>query len=423
MVAILISALAVADLATAPIRVEGDGYLRFAREGETVYAKKATLTVKAGKLAAVGGPTVLPAMLVEGQPDTIQVDEKGHVIVYYGSHPQVLGRLALTKFPDDIRPVESRGFLMAYGSGVLGDPAEGGFGKIVPDEEKMEGTASVRLIEEKTGSAGDSEPPKKEGTAEIKVYAPDEDAQGLESNSASLYKPDLAFLQAGGIRVVLPEKATVDGRSIFIGAVATVYANAELSPTVSAVDVGTAPVMGVPKIIDADRVKISLIRAGFDAKKIEVVGSSQCEVSLKGQTITHVDFLKVAIEAAKERFGDFDAESNEPGVDLEAPEGTVQIIAENVIRSGNVITVRVVAYVDGKRINSRTLKIYNASVPVHLRVGSAVKVLVKSNDVSVETTGKVKKIDGITGDITVELDSGITLVGQVNKQGFVEVSA
>ena len=48
----------VALMALAPsvhLHVDGEGYLRFVREGRTVYAKEAMLTVTDGKLASVDG--------------------------------------------------------------------------------------------------------------------------------------------------------------------------------------------------------------------------------------------------------------------------------------------------------------------------------------------------------------------------------
>ena len=425
MIAFLISTLALADLTSDPIKVDGDGYLRFAREGETVYAKNAVLTVKDGKLCDEQGPTVLPVMLVEGKPEALSVDGRGFVIAYYSAAPRVLGQLSLSKLPADIRPVESRGFLLSVDEGTVGHPSDPGFGKIVTVKPNGEGEAVVSIREGVTGQSSG------EGQATIKVYAPDEEPPVTGSSTGAVtstdpskaFQPDVEFLRAGGIRIVLPETAEVDGKRIYLGALATVYANAQLSPGVTAVDLGSAPVMGVPKVIDDQRIKTMLARSGFDVRKVEVVGSTRCEVSMKGQTIPHAQFVQTAILAAEERYVGIDAETNEPGVDLAAPMGEVSLVADNMVKSGNTISVRVVAYVDGKRINSRSIKLYNALVPVNLRIGMGVRVLVQSNDVTVETSGKVKKIDGVTGEVIVELETGAQVTGTVNKQGFVVVEA
>ena len=62
------AALSLAITASTPVldvKVDGDGYFRLARNGEVVYAKKASLTVMGGKLATKEGNYILPVVVVD----------------------------------------------------------------------------------------------------------------------------------------------------------------------------------------------------------------------------------------------------------------------------------------------------------------------------------------------------------------------
>lgn len=411
MISYLITCIALATTPSLDVRIEGEGFFRFAREGEEVFAKQTTLTVKSGKLCSIDGPWLLPVILVEGEPKSLAVDASGRVKVDYGQGERYLGRIILATFADDIRPVESRGFLVAYDKPKLGEANDGPFGKILSGSDAMNSVA-VNIREHVK-----SEPTPKTDENRVKIYLPDE-----KEVTTPTFKPDVQFLKSGGVQIVLPESSTVSSDRIRLGEVATVFANADISPIVSALDLGASPVFGVPRQVTADRIIQVLRISGVSADKIRIVGS-RLTVKLESQTITQADFDRVAIAAAQERFGDIEVESDRPVPDLEVPKGQLELVAENIVKSGNSVAISVTAYVDGKRINSRNIKLYNTTVPITLKTGDKVTVAIIANDISVEVSGKVRKIDGVTGEITVLLETGSEVVGRVNKKGFVEVRA
>lgn len=411
--------------ATVSVQVDGAGYMRFAREGEAVYSKRTTLTVRAGKVCSTDGPWLLPVMVVEGSPKSITVDMKGHVTVGYADGDVEVGRISLAQFSDDLRPVESRGFLTVYGEPTLGGPGEKGYGVIKP-WEKMASTTTTMREAQTTGSGASGA--QAEGTAKIKVYAPEPEstdtvAVKTPSAFAANYKPDPAFLKAGGIVIALDDSATVDDAKLYLGAIATVFAKGELASSVTGLDLGDSPNFGVLSVVTQSRIKAAFLQMGIKDDRLKFVGATLTKVGRSGQTISQDQFVETAIAAAKERFGDVEIENGLPVPELDAPKGDLQLIAENVMKSGNSVSVTVVAYVDGKRINARTLKLYNPTVPVTLVIGQNTSVVVVRNGVGVETTGRVKKIDGVTGVVTVELETGAILTGKINKKGQVEVQA
>src|SRR5690606_27455646 len=138
-----------------------------------------------------------------------------------------------------------------------------------------------------------------------------------------------------------------------------------LSPLVAAVGLGSVPFFGAPKTIVTVRVRAALLQAGVDAKMIVIVGSTKTSVSLKAQTVSQEQFVNAGIEAAQEKHGEMEAESGRPVEDLKAPQGELVLVAENITTSGNTVLVTVVAYVDAKRINSRSVKLFNTAVPMN----------------------------------------------------------
>lgn len=428
MLSVLVSAFVISSATPASaepvgIQVEGDGYMRFARDGEVVYAKTAELTVRSGKVCSVDGPWVLPVIVVEGLPKSMRVTKDGKVMADFGHGEDFLGRLVLAVMSDDVRPVESRGFLVAFDKPKLGEAGDPAFGEIQP-WSKMD-SSSTRIKEavsgHSSGSDGKSSGEKENSQNRVKVYAP-ESNEPKSTVGANGFKPNAEFLKSGGVQVVLSDSATVDADRVRLGEIATVYAKADLSPVVAAVDLGQSPIFGIPRTITADRIKTALIQAGIDQSRVQVLGR-QTNVSRAGQVVTQAQFEEVAKSAVRERFGDFDVETSGPVPDLQVPMGEIRLSADNVVKSGNSVMATVTAYVDGKRINSRTIKLYNSGVPVTLKQGDSVTVLIRSNDVGVEASGKVRKVDGVTGEVTVQLETGAILTGKVNKKGQVEVSA
>lgn len=108
-------------------RVEGDGFLRFLREGEVVYQKEARLVAVDGRLAHEDGPPVTPAIVVAGSPASLSVDSDGRVM----ADGRQIGRLTLAIFGTDLRPIERDGWLLAADRPKLAYPGSPGAGTIV----------------------------------------------------------------------------------------------------------------------------------------------------------------------------------------------------------------------------------------------------------------------------------------------------
>ncbi len=110
-------------------RVEGDGFLRFLREGEVVYQKEARLVAVDGRLAHELGPPVTPAITVVGSPSSLTVDPEGRVM----ADGRQIGRLAVALFGTDLRPIERDGWLLAADRPKVVYPGSPGAGVIASE--------------------------------------------------------------------------------------------------------------------------------------------------------------------------------------------------------------------------------------------------------------------------------------------------
>ncbi|MBX3111124.1 MAG: hypothetical protein KF857_03875 [Fimbriimonadaceae bacterium] len=394
--------LVLAARASLDVKVDGEGYFRFARDGRPVYAKSAKLVVDHGRLCSAEGPSLVPEMLVSGTPDSLRVTLAGDVYAHYPQGENKVGRIVLVQFAADVRPVESKGFLICSGKGEVGEAGQGLFGV-------------VRTVAD---AAAPTVP-------EIKIY--DADSQPVVQVSPSK-ATDLRFLKAGGVKVTLYDDVVVEGDEVLLGEVANVSANADAVAKVAALPVAESPLIGVTTSVTRAEIERALAKAGLDTKTLDIEGPPQVRVKRAFQEIDQENFVKAALEQSRKQLGDnikpaFD--SSRPGP-LKAPKGDIEFEVENIEVHGTVAACRVVAKVDGKRINSRTvnLKVEQAPSVVKTRPGDVVSVRVVKNGVSVETRGRVRSVDTATGRVTVEVEPSKSMVsGQLMPDGSVEVKA
>ncbi|HVL39492.1 MAG TPA: hypothetical protein VM328_08900, partial [Fimbriimonadaceae bacterium] len=105
------------------VRVEGEGYLRFVRDGRVVYAKEAALQAIDGKLCHSEGAPVIPTISVAAP---FMVNLEGNVVAGGKS----VGRLVLAHFPASASLRPDGPFLVAAERPRLAEPGEGDSGVI-----------------------------------------------------------------------------------------------------------------------------------------------------------------------------------------------------------------------------------------------------------------------------------------------------
>jgi hypothetical protein len=406
----------IGSVLSASIQVDGEGYLRFAHDKEVVYAKQTELSWRGGIIVNAEGDAVWPKISIEREPNSLEIDLRGHIKAIYSDEVIEAGRIVLAIFPDDIRPIESGKYLKLFGDAELVEPGEGLAGVIRP----WTGSPAKPLAVEPEKSF-------------VRVHSPDEvPEQPLNQKEETVvqvkrtqktsYSADSGWVKNGGIEVAFPDISEVSDSTMRLGDVADIFADEATKARLAEVDLGTSPAFGVPRQLDRNWILGRLKAAGFTVSKVRVIGPVRIQIKRVGQTITQAMFEAAAVAAIKDQYPDFEAESTKPTPDLDAPAGALDLRVDRVDKSGSRLTITVVAYVDGKRINSRSLSYANKGVPLNLNVGDDITVVVQSGGVKIETVGKVKKVDRLTGDVVVQLTTGKQMTGRLTKNGKIEVS-
>lgn len=373
------------------VTVDGEGYLRFVQDGRICYAKSADLVVTNGSIGLATGTKLAPAITTTTLTGAI-VDLDGRITV----GGRVLGRIVLAMFksPQD----ESGATFFATERPTLGNPGEGTCGVI-----RVNGHVTVTK----------AEPTKISPTI-----------KPTEKPAEKPVKASLSTDIPGKTVVTLPDKIALAEDTITLGAIATIKAPAAITDKLNGIVLGDTPMLPIERVIDRTRISAKIKLAGIDPDTISLIGPEKVKISRKGQEVTHQQFVDAAISGAKIKGYPGTLECSIPGPDVTVPLGELQLVCESVSGPNTDLNATVGIYVEGKRYNSRTVKLHSTFTTPQLKVGTIVTVRVRSRAVFVDSKGKVVKFDPATGQATVTItDTGAQLTGTVTAEGIVEVKA
>ena len=371
----------VAAITPVTVRVDGDGYLRLLRDGRAVYAKSATLTVLSdGRLGTTAGDPVLPSLAVPAGASLLEVDLEGNVLV--GKSP--IGRLVLALFPSNVALSDRDGVLLATDRPKLGNPGEGTNGVI-----RMSGSAPAPL-------------PNVKGQSAVPIIT-------------------------GKARVTARAEAEVSGDTVRLGDLATIEASEPLRTTLTQLDLGEAPAFGVRRVYDRVRIAARLRSAGVPVEAVELIVPASVNVTRQSQAIPHASFIAAAQKALQENPANAaQYSSDEVSTDFKAPVGEARLVVETVtgLNTANC-SVKIAVFVDGKRINSRTVRLTATALPESIKAGSVVKVRFFAGGAFVEMSGIARTTGKVGDQISVEVrpdGAEKTLhLGRIIAAGVVEV--
>jgi hypothetical protein len=374
---------------TAKVSVDGEGYLRFVRDGRVVYARSATLSIADGKLSQEAGCPVAPTISVSGSPAKIEVDLEGNVRGAYGGQTRLLGRLVLAVFAGAGPTPDTSGLMVASDRPTLANPGEGATGVI-----------------RSSGSSAEVTPVKPKATP----ITPE--------------KPPAWALATGPVHITVHPLSQVSGKQFLLGEIADVEGDG--ADALRQVVIGESPALGVERGIDKVRIQGRLRMAGINPTSFDIQVPANAKVGRQSQKVTNDQFSQKAIEAALVQVpgADFKCTSNQG--DMAVPEGTVELIAERTTQNGTNVAVTIAIMVDGKRFNSRTLTLVAAIGANQVKAGSAVRIKVISNGAAVEVSGRTKTTANVGGSVevitnpTAQMPSS-TLTGVLKAPGIVEV--
>lgn len=364
------------------LRVDGEGYLRVLDAGRVVYARSGELGLSEGKLALNGRKFVpnIGASSLAG----IRIDLDGKV--WSGSAN--IGQLYVSLFTADAGVQASGEFFTATARGSLRLPGDGEAGVV------RFGNAPV------TAMSGRSQP---------------------------ILKASSKAAPSQGLVISLKPKAEVSGAKVSLGDVADIDGPAERTEFLKNISLGDLPAVGRTRSIERPTVLDALKKAGLHAEDLVVKGLGPIVVSRSGQEIAFNAFVDAAKAAAKEKMGDeYGFDCNESGTSFNAPLGSVELRPESAVAKGKSCAVTLGIYIDGKRVNSRTVNLNVQAPTPGCSANESVSVLFRKNDLVVEAKGRTKKAAALGGKVEVMVTLGekgteTVHVGVVVAPGVVEV--
>jgi hypothetical protein len=371
MTSYVLSLVVASTPAALAVRVDGDGYLRFARGSEIVYAREARLMIREGVLVEERGLPVAPRVTVTGRVDRLTIDLQGRLTVWSSGSSREAGRLVLALLPESAL-ARSGGFLATTAKSRLVEPGEGLAGVIRTGAERNTNVAAARA------------------------------------------RP----------RIEVRAASTTSGTTFTLGDIADLTGPADLLVKLRSVVIGETPAVGVRRGLDHLRIESRLRAADLDPRDYELVVPSGAHVMRTHQVVTHDRFVEVAIDRARKELGaTAELEARTTGQPFFAPDGEISLVAESLARDRNGVSVLVSVNVGGKRVNSRTVLLGIKGGSFSFNVGSLVKLRVRAGAAAVETVGRVRQGGFIGQDIVVQTADGALLTGKGVAPGVVEVKA
>ncbi len=402
----LILALLAASPAPLILHVEGEGWLRFEREGRAVYAREASLTVSQGRLVNQEGLSLLPSLsaaAIEGA----KADLEGRITI----QGREIGRLVLAKFPSDQSLTQVKGMWVAADRPTLGSPGEGTFGVV-----RMGARGTEAVKPQQPSQAKPQPQPQKQ---------PDQPAQKPPAQSPVEPNP----------RPIPPVKApeigplVIKARAISQATSETIYLKdvAEISGIGTAkageIQLGITPPYGVERPISKSLVEAKLGAAGFARGSWSLNWpGDKVGVRRQGQDVPHEAFVKAGREALS-KILPFGTQIEPEGIAaaMACPLGDYVMTALEPRIERDRVRLQVDISFQGVRFNGRPLTFKITSPFTAMRVGQEIQVRVRSGGASVIAKGKVRQIDQVRGLVTVDMDKGVTLTARPGTDGIFEV--
>ncbi len=374
-------------------RVDGPGYFRLTQEGRVVYAKTIELQLHGGKLGSVREATFLPSISYSGDLSEVDIDAKGFVTAYGPEGKVTLGQLLIAVFPEGNAPLGNQGYFTSQIRPSLHQPSAE-FGVIRSGTAKAE----ERPAPPKTQ-------PKPQRTESRPTVAP--------SKQVTSNRP---------VQIRFLESASIEGPEILIGMIATVEGKKELVEKIKAISLGDTPPLGVERKLDLARIRARLMAQDIDLQEVEIIMPKQITIAQIHQVATSEMLVKKAQEAAEEEYGQYGTlESDGTVSPVVMPQGTFELIAEQVTTNDKGFRVTIAAKSGNRVIQRRTVVLVRKGVPKPLRFGQSVTVFVTAQNVRVETTGRVTRVGKPGEPVEVTLTNGKRFTAHQLNDNEVEV--
>lgn len=246
-------------------------------------------------------------------------------------------------------------------------------------------------------------------------------AASFAQAQVKVYSPEAKTTK---VTVRVKALAEVSGPRIRLDEVADIQASADLKAKLSSIDLGAAPMAGIPRPVVSARILSLLMVAGLKAKEIDLQVPTDARIALKVQKVELAKFVETAKQAVLPLVGpQVQVSNSQTFPDFVAPIGELSLEASRPSKSVTGFTVLVSVYVDGKKVNSRliNLTVDASSAAAAIKAGDTVRIYLRSAGASIEVSGRARTAGFAGQQITVVSNTGSVHQATVLSASEVEV--
>jgi hypothetical protein len=405
----LLLSLLVASSPTLSVKIEGEGYVRFSRDGRAVFSRDFTLTVADGKLATIHGLNTVPTVQIGTGISNLRISKVGELFATYPSGETKVGTLVVGVFAPTSALTLTDNYFVATDRPTYSPAGENGAGVFVTVEQ----TNSVPPVKQPEipvlPSSRTPEPSVKQVTAKAQK---------------ALVSKAVTPLQEGTIlRVRINSETLVNGETFSLTDIATFEGSQALVDQISGIALGRTPILGYSRPFELERTRLQLRAAKLPVDAIEFIVPESTSIRRPSQTVEYTELFDVAKKAIQASLGNESVltdQSQNQTIAMILPTGKRELRTGNVSWSGTRASVTIDAFVDGKKIKSRSMSVMVTSQYTMPKVGSLVKVVVLSPGMKIQFSGKVTRTSGLN-TVEIRREDGATFTGTLIAEGTIEV--
>lgn len=379
--------VAAGTLPTLMIRIEGDGFLRFAKGTQIYYARQAKLTATNQGLMAGDGSILIPRLVAPNGTTKLEASMDGTITAQVGSAKKQLGRFVLAIFDQKTSFSKVGNYVTTSVKPTLTNPGEW-----------IAGVIRTTPLVAKTTPA-----------------TTPQTTQGSKPQTAAntFYKPSA--------EITVNPTSEIETEKIFLGSIAQIEGDSELAEKLKTVDFGRAPIYGSKRGLTTIHVRATIAAAGIDVRKLKITVPEGAFVERKSQKVDPSTINEAVEEAIKTKFG-FEAKVQEKTkmVTYSVPIGKLTFDVSQLNLTNTDISGIVDLAVDGKISNSIRVS-YSLPTLSMVKRGDVVRLRLVSNFAKVEVNAKATS-NGYLGQlISVQTDNGTVHSGTLIGPNIVEV--
>ena len=376
-------------LPTLTVRVEGDGFLRFAKNNQMLYCRQAKLTATAQGLMASDGSMLLPRLVAPTGTTKVEASIDGTITATLPNGRKQLGRFVIAIFDSKTAFTNVGNYVSTSARPTLTNPGEWIAGvirsnvltsspnttPIVASNSKAPQTSAARFVTTK---------------AEVNV------------NSKS-------------------EIDTDKTEQILLGSIAKIEGDPELVQNLGRVDFGRAPLFGSKRGLTLIHVRAQIAAAGIDIRKITINVPEGAIVERLGQTLKQESIDEAVNKAIKAKFGfETKIEQKYKSNPVSLPNGPITLDVNQLNLNNSEISGILDIAVKGKITNSVRIN-YTLPQLSMIKKGDVVRLRLVSNFANVEVNAKATTMAYLGQSISVQTDNGTIHTGILIGANLVEV--